>query len=56
VRALRLAGFALAAAGFPCPALWDPAAPLRGDLYGPRERAMCAAAYAPPPAGAAAAA
>ncbi|GBF97384.1 hypothetical protein Rsub_11031 [Raphidocelis subcapitata] len=50
VRALRLIGYALHAAGHPCPELWDAADPLRDD-YGRRERAMCSGgAYAVPAA------
>jgi hypothetical protein len=55
VRALRLIGYALHAAGHPCPELWDAADQLRDD-YGRRGRAMCTGSYAVPAAGAAAAA
>ncbi len=40
VRALRLIGYMLARAGFPCPQLFDPAAPQRDD-YGRHDRVMC---------------
>ena len=42
VNALRLIGYALADAGFPCTQLWDPANPLAAS-YGAYDERVCAA-------------
>lgn len=40
MQAFRLMGYLLNSAGFPCPALWDPANPLEWK-YGVYHRKMC---------------
>eukprot|EP00882_Tetradesmus_deserticola_P027522 GHRQ01030502.1.p1 GENE.GHRQ01030502.1~~GHRQ01030502.1.p1 ORF type:complete len:138 (+),score=6.59 GHRQ01030502.1:63-476(+) len=41
VQALRLVGYMLSAAGFPCPVLWDPQDPPK-KMYGRYDKTICA--------------